>query len=154
MRTSGLGWCRTEFPCPHRPGRAELLGVRVRQFRAIGLEVGGRSVTAEPAVTPAQRSYGLQGRTGLPEDHGMLFVFRRALRPRFVMKSVSFPLSIAFIRGDGVIADIRHMDPGDRWGVEPDVPVNYVLEMERGWFRRNGVGEGDTVSAAGGQDER
>jgi hypothetical protein len=154
LRASRLGWRSIEIPCPYRPDRTEFLGVRVRQFPAVGLEVGGRPVTAEPAVTSAERSYGLQGRSGLAQDHGMLFVFRRALRPRFVMKSVSFPLSIAFIRGDGVIADIRDMQPGDQWGVEPDVPVNYVLEMEQGWFRRNGVGEGDRVSAGGGQDER
>ena len=154
LRASRLGWRRIEIPCPYRPDRTEFLGVRVRQFPAVGLEVGGRPVTAELAVTSAERSYGLQGRSGLAQDHGMLFVFRRALRPRFVMKSVSFPLSIAFIRRDGVIADIRDMQPGDQWGVEPDVAVNYVLEMERGWFRRNGVGEGDRVSAGGGQDDR
>ncbi len=156
LAVSNPGLTTAQVGGPDSPKVHGTVGVRLREFRAVSLEVAGNPVTAELAATPAERRYGLQGRTGLAEDHGMLFVFRRSLRPRFVMKSVSFPLSIAFIRADGVITDIRRMEPGDQRGVKPRVPVNYVLEMEAGWFRRNGVVEGDAVTVSGGarQGER
>jgi uncharacterized membrane protein (UPF0127 family) len=128
--------------------KAGLLTVRARQFRAVDLEVKGRSALAELALTRRQKSYGLQGRSGLAPDHGMLFFFARPTRPVFVMKSVSFPLSVAFIRADGRITDIGRMDPGQGEGLTSSVPVSYVLEMERGWFRRRGIEPGDRVSLA------
>jgi len=132
-------------PCAHRPGATELIGLRLRELKMVDLRVGGQAVTAELTDDPESRSYGLQGRDGLPENHGMLFFWRRALRPRFVMKSVSFPLSVAFIRADGTIVNIARMQPGNQRGVRPDRPVNYVLEMEQGWFREHDVQPGDRV---------
>ncbi len=132
-------------PCRHQEGARARIGLRLRALPIVDLQVGGADVTAELAATPQSRSYGVQGRDSLPPDHGMLFFWERALRPRFVMKSVSFPLSVAFIRADGVITDIKHMEPGDQVGVISSVPVNYVLEMHRGWFAEHGVQKGDRV---------
>ncbi len=131
--------------CRHQEGARAQIGLRLRAFAVVDLRVGESDVTAELAATPQARSYGVQGRSSLPPDHGMLFFWERPLRPRFVMKSVSFPLSVAFIRADGVIADIRHMAPGNQVGVTPSVSVNYVLEMRRGWFAEHGVHTGDRV---------
>ncbi|MFO7957855.1 MAG: DUF192 domain-containing protein [Candidatus Brocadiia bacterium] len=132
-------------PCAHKPGATELIGLRLREVKMVDLGIGGETVTAELADRPETRSYGLQGREGLPANHGMLFFWPEALRPRFVMKSVSFPLSIAFIRADGTIVNTARMQPGNRRGVRPDQPVNYVLEMEQGWFREHDVKGGDRV---------
>ncbi len=120
--------------------------VRLREFPVADLMVEGRHVAGELAATPERRGWGLQGRAGLGPEEGMLFFFERPLRPQFAMKAVSFPLALAFIRADGTIAEIHRMDPGDRRGVESSVPVNYVLEMERGWFERHGVEPGDRVA--------
>lgn len=119
--------------------------VRLRAFPAVDLLVGGQRVTAELTATPASRQWGLQGRAGLGAEEGMLFFFERALHPQFVMKGLSFPISVAFIRADGTIAEIGRMEPGDQRGVVSPVPVNYVLEMPWGWFERHGVGPGDAV---------
>ena len=137
---------RLALPCAHREGAREALWVRLRHFRAVQLHVGGHTVCAELADTPQARSYGLQGRTGLAPDHGMLFYFPRAEYPTFVMKTVSFPLAIAFIRADGRITDIAWRNPGDLRTTRPSEPVNFVLEMPQGWFRDHGVKLGDTVT--------
>jgi hypothetical protein len=133
------------WACQHRPGGGEAATVRLREFRAVELEAGGRRVVAELADTPAARSWGLQGRRGLAEDEGMLFYFEEPLMPAFVMKTVAFPLSIAFIRADGTITNIEGRAPGELRSAAPPVPVQHVLEMERGWFEGHGVKPGDKV---------
>lgn len=133
------------LPCTQVAGAVELAGVRVREFRVADIQVDGHPVSAELAVTPQAMSYGLQGRGGLAPDSGMLFCFGEPTEPQFVMKTVSFPLAIAFIRADGTITNIERLNPGDGRVAVPLVPVSYVLEMEQGWFEQHGVAPGRKV---------
>lgn len=133
-------------PCLHSHGAAETVQLRLREFKVVDLEVDGRPVVAELADTPATRSWGLQGRRDLGPNEGMLFHFGRPLVPVFLIKTVPFPLSVAFIRSDGVIVGIGKLDPGDRRGVQSSVPVDYVLEMKQGWFEKHGVAPGSKVT--------
>jgi uncharacterized membrane protein (UPF0127 family) len=132
-------------PCAQDPAEPERIELRLREFTVVRVEAGLEVVLAELADTDAARSYGLQGRPGLRPNHGMLFFFPEGARPRFAMKTVTFPLDIAFIRGDGVIAAIEQLSPGDPRSVTTPVVVNYVLEMEQGWFRSKGVQVGGRV---------
>ncbi len=136
---------RVIAPCAHRPEAAEQFWVRLREFHEAQLTVNGHIIRAELADTPAARSYGAQGRTGFDADCGMLFYFPRRTRPVMVMKSVSFPLSIAFIRADGTIANIESLQPGSSREAASRGSVNYVLEMSEGWFREHGVSPGDRI---------
>jgi hypothetical protein len=81
----------------------------------------------------------------------MLFVFPRSLRPQFAMKTVSFPLSLGFIRTDGTLACIRRMEPGGRVRARAPMPVRYVLEVNQGWFRSRGVTTGESVEFSSGE---
>jgi uncharacterized membrane protein (UPF0127 family) len=141
-RFSRPGEYAVRLPCAHREGAAEAASVRLREFKVVDLEVGGHRVSAELADTPAKLSWGLQGRDGLGPDEGMLFFFERPLRPVFAMKTVSFPLSIAFVRADGTIVSVEKLSPGDRRRVTSPVPVNYALEMAQGWFESHDVAPG------------
>ncbi len=127
-------------------GEGNALLVRQRQFKVVDLEANGHKIVAELAASPRETSYGLQGRRGLETDHGMLFFFARPGHPVFVMKTVSFPISIAFIRADGIVTNIGRMNPGDQRGVTSVVPVNYVLEMEQDWFEEHEVKPGDRLT--------
>ncbi len=144
-RLSMAGDYPLELPCLHRDGATEHVWLRLREFRMVDLKVDGHPVAAELADTPARRAWGLQGRGGLEPGEGMLFYFPRPLRPTFVMMTVSFPISIAFIRSDGTIVNIERLNPGDRHAVTSTVPVPYVLEVEQGWFRQHDVEPGDWV---------
>jgi len=140
------GDCPVVFPCVHGGAGVESATLRLRHYTAVDLLVGGRAVRAELADTPEERSWGLQGRPGLGPDEGMLFFFELPLRPIFAMRSVSFPIAVAFIAADGTIVSIEKLTPGDAHGVTSPVPVNYVLEMEQAWFEENGVKPGDAVT--------
>lgn len=102
-------------------------------------------ITAEIAKTPAQRTRGLMGRTSLPQNHGMLFVFEQPERQCFWMKNTPLALSIAFMDAQGKIQNIADMTPFSEETHCSSVPVLFALEMEQGWFQKRGVLVGDTV---------
>ncbi|HEX2051457.1 MAG TPA: DUF192 domain-containing protein [Actinomycetota bacterium] len=108
-------------------------------------------VTAEAADTPEERQVGLMFRDSLDADRGMLFVFFEPTTSGFWMKDTLIPLSIAFFDRDGRIVDIEDMDPCER---EPcpvyasDEPYVGALEVNQGFFDRNGIDVGDVVEIA------
>jgi uncharacterized membrane protein (UPF0127 family) len=99
--------------------------------------------TVEVADEPEERTRGLMGRDALAPDSGMYFVYEQAHRHGFHMRNTRIPLSIAFIRPDGVIADIKDMRPYDETPVAPDQGYKDALEMNQGWFAKNDVRVGD-----------
>lgn len=118
---------------------------------AVTITQGGRSgqITVEIAGTPEARVQGLMGRAKLPEDAGMLFVYPASAPREFWMKDTLIPLSIAFISEDFKILEIRHMAPPADNDNPPSYhskePARYALEVNRGWFKRNGFGVGARV---------
>jgi len=107
--------------------------------------VGGIPLQIQVADSPGERERGLSGRKKI--DGGMLFVFEEEGIHPFWMKDTYIPLSIAFIDRDGVIVSIRHMEPlyENRLYVPPK-PILYTLEVEMGWYEKNGVNVGDSVT--------
>jgi uncharacterized membrane protein (UPF0127 family) len=110
------------------------------------LTVNDRTVYAELARLPHERSRGLMFRRTLAPDSGMLFIFDAAERQRFWMKNTLIPLSIAFADTAGAITDILEMTALDTaTDYSASVPARYALEMNRGWFAANAVRPGDTI---------
>jgi uncharacterized membrane protein (UPF0127 family) len=107
--------------------------------------VGHERVTVEVAATPSARRRGLMHRESLPDERGMLFVFPQEKRLTFWMKDTHIPLSIAFARSDGTIVHIADLEPRSEQPVSSRSPARYALEMNRGWFLRHGVLEGDAI---------
>jgi len=112
---------------------------------------GGRSaqIAAEIAATPEARAQGLMHRAKFPESAGMLFVYKSSARREFWMKNTLVPLSIAFMSQDFKILEILHMVPPKGTDNPPSYyskdPARYALEVNRGWFKRNGFGVGAKV---------
>jgi uncharacterized membrane protein (UPF0127 family) len=106
------------------------------------LTLGTQSITAEIAATPASRERGLMQRPGLPENHGMLFVFPGSSRPCMWMKDTYIPLSVAFIDLGGRIINIADMRPQSREIHCAQGDARYTLEMTAGWYKLNGVSQG------------
>ena len=113
---------------------------------AITISVGGKTVTAEVADEPQERVTGLMFRKNLASDSGMLFVMPEPEHAAFWMKNTTLPLSVAYINESGLILEIHDLRPLD----EKPVPsafsnIAYALEMEQGWFARNGILAGDRI---------
>lgn len=103
----------------------------------------------EVARTLAERRRGLKFRQSLPGDQGMYFVFDKEQPVSFYMRDTRIPLSIAFIRGDGIIESIADMIPLDERSVSSAGPAKFALEAKRGWFEEKGIRPGDKVVLRG-----
>jgi uncharacterized membrane protein (UPF0127 family) len=99
----------------------------------------------EIADTPEERETGLMDRTDLPHDTGMLFVFDQTPRG-FWMKDTRVALTAAFIAECGEILGFADMEPLSEEVHNISQPYRFGLEVERGWFVRNGIAAGDIVS--------
>jgi len=114
-------------------------------FSDIPLEVNQNVYTLEHAKTFEQRAKGLMHRESLCENCGMLFQFEEPRTAGFWMKNTIIPLDIAFVRADGIITDIKSMQPHDLTTTGSSQDVLYAWEMNQGWFKKNGIQVGDTV---------
>ena len=86
-----------------------------------------------------EREKGLMGRTHLPENSGMMFVFEEPKTYCFWMKNTLIPLSVGFIDAQGRLVQIAHMQPKSLQHHCAKQPVLYALEVNQGWFERNDV---------------
>jgi uncharacterized membrane protein (UPF0127 family) len=112
----------------------------------IKLWLGLQEILAEQALTFPQITNGMMFRTEMAEQEGMLFVFARPHRASFWMRNTLLPLSCAYIDPEGVIVEIRDMKPLDETPIEAGSDrVQYVLEMNQGWFERNKVAVGTVI---------
>ena len=65
----------------------------------------------EIADNYSKRKKGLMYRENIEKDFGMLFIWDKEEIQCMWMKNTSIPLSIAFIKEEGVISDITSMSP-------------------------------------------
>jgi uncharacterized membrane protein (UPF0127 family) len=112
------------------------------------LTIGTAALHVEVAATPETRARGLMGRTELPADQGMAFVFDQPTTDRFWMKDTLIPLSIAFWDARGRVVAILDMqpcraDPCPTYG--PDRPYVGAVEVNLGYFDDHGIRVGDQV---------
>jgi len=109
------------------------------------LSINGIPIKIKVARDDKSRAHGLMGVKSMPENEGMLFVFSESKPRSFWMKDTLFPLSIAYIDEDHKIINIEDMKPHDTSSVVSASPAICALEMNRGWFRNNGIRPGDAV---------
>jgi uncharacterized membrane protein (UPF0127 family) len=110
------------------------------------LSINGINVNVEIANCPKSRRQGLMNRLSLDENTGMLFVFPNSQHRSFWMKETYLPLSIAYLNEEGTIINIEKMSPFDLSSVRSESPAKYALEMNEGWFVRNGIFIGDIIN--------
>ena len=114
-------------------------------FKQAQVEVAGKKLKVEFADNWDLRAQGLMGREALCTDCGMLFDFEYSRQVSMWMKNTLIPLDVAFISSSGVIIDIRQMKPLDLTSIPSSKKVQFALEMNQGWFKQNGVKEGDKI---------
>jgi uncharacterized protein len=100
----------------------------------------GSFLKMEIARTATEQTRGLMFRTFLPEDHGMLFIFKHPGNNRFWMKNTLIPLDIIWMDEKKKIIHIEYqvppckMDPCPVYG--PTTESLYVLEVNAGVAQR------------------
>ncbi|MEM1185761.1 MAG: DUF192 domain-containing protein [Planctomycetota bacterium] len=149
------GWAALCSLCWVLPGCSEALV-------ADGFErvkINGEAFDLEIAADDASRLQGLSGRTVVPEDGGMIFVFPRSARRSFVMRDCLVPIDIIFLDPIGrVVAthamtieepkredesammyELRLKKYSSRYGAQ------YAIELAGGKVAQLGIKEGDLI---------
>ncbi|MBI5384913.1 MAG: DUF192 domain-containing protein [Verrucomicrobia bacterium] len=115
------------------------------------LWVGAEELTAEVCLTAQQMATGMMFRTNLAENAAMLFPFATPQRASFYMRNTTVPLSAAYLDAEGAILEIRQLKPLDETPAEAATDqVQYVLEVNQGWFARHNVTTGAVVRTPSG----
>lgn len=107
-------------------------------------EFGGVSLRLDYALSEPARQLGLGGRTSLPDDYGMLFVFPKDGRYGFWMKDTLVPLDLFWLDSEGRVVSVAQDVATSSF---PDVfyptgPARYVLETAAGFARAHGIATG------------
>lgn len=100
---------------------------------------------SELAGTRGEIGTGFAGRPVMPDDAGMWYEFGKELQVGFVTKNVCRGLSVAYITASGIISEIVERKADDREPYYNSVPAKYILEVPKGWFKKNGIRAGDHV---------
>ena len=124
-----------------------LLGCNRHQLPTAEIGVGSASMLVELAYEPQTRAKGLMYRDGIRADEGMLFVYPDVKPRSFWMKNTRMPLSIAFADPQGTILYMADMIPLSTQHTKCPQPAKYALEVNKGWFKSQGVKVGDKLTA-------
>jgi enoyl-CoA hydratase/carnithine racemase/uncharacterized membrane protein (UPF0127 family) len=113
-------------------------------------------VKLEVASTPEEIETGLMHRTSIPEDHGMVFLFKTPDSPtqhvQFWMYHCLMSLDMLFIKNGRIIKICENVPPcysenKEKCPKYPDrmIEVTEVLELQAGYAKKHHVREGDSV---------
>lgn len=110
--------------------------------------INGKTIQVELAQTPQSQRYGLMNRFILPENQGMLFVFKSVQPLSFWMKNTKIPLDILYFDSKGILVDYAEAEPclKDPCQSYPSkTSGQYVLEIGKGERKRLGIELGDQL---------
>ena len=108
------------------------------------------TVKVEIADTPQSEELGLMYRNSLAADAGMLFVFAAPAHQVFWMKNTKIPLDMIFADGQRrVIGIVANAEPFSEARLSVPGDSQYVLEVNGGFCRNNGVKAGDRLNFLG-----
>jgi len=104
-------------------------------------EFGGVSLRIEYATSTMALEKGLGGRTNVPSDYGMLFVFPEDDYYGFWMKDMLVPIDIFWLDDKGRVVSIAEdVAPSSYPSVfYPSASARYVLEIAAGFARAHNI---------------
>ena len=115
--------------------------------------LGAETLDVELATTAREQMTGMMFRTNVTDTDAMLFVLPQAMHAPdgFWMTNCPVSLSAAYISPDGVIQEIHHLEKNDANPVVATSDnIQYVLEVNNGWFQRHNIGTGTVIQTEKG----
>lgn len=103
-------------------------------------------VQLEVAVTDEEKNKGLMNCPSLPQNRGMVFIFRPSRKVTFWMKDTLIPLDIIFIRNGKIVKIVTNAIPNQTEILYPsDFNVTEVVEVNGGYADANMISTGGKV---------
>ncbi|MCX8506755.1 MAG: DUF192 domain-containing protein [Alphaproteobacteria bacterium] len=107
---------------------------------------GAVNFQVEHAISESEHNQGLMYRTSLPENGGMIFIYKTAQKVQFWMKNTIIPLDMIFIDAGGEIISIHeNAVPLSLTAIDSGGKIVAVLEIAGGMAARNYIAVGDHV---------
>ena len=140
-------------PLPDPHAASEFNPVRAQpRLQTMKLYIGAEVVTTELALTRDEVQTGMMFRKSMPEDEAMLFVFAVPHRVSFYMRNTTVPLTAAYMDSEGTILELHDLQPLNETPVPAGVDnIQFVLEMNQGWFKRHNINPGVVISCETGR---
>jgi len=107
----------------------------------------GEIIKADIADTESKRNAGLSNREQIGIDEGLLFLHDEKAIHNYWMKDMLFAIDIIWIDGDIVTGFSENLLPENPASTiySPEVPVDYVLEVQAGFVDEIGLLKGDKL---------
>lgn len=136
----------TELPKTGPEAQKEITSISVPNIVLFPKGNDPVTLTVEVAKTVEEHKKGLQGREGLPPNHGMWFIFENDVLDAFWMKDTLVALDLIFVDASYLIVDItQDAKPGSLELLVSKRPYRYVLEVHAGFSRIHGLEIGNRV---------
>jgi uncharacterized protein len=135
-----LAWVLFLRLYPHTPTTAPSTAP-AEVVQTATLTSGPLTIPVSISDTPVLRKQGLSGRTTLPPNAGMLFMFDGPGTYSFWMKDMQFPLDIIWLSSDFRIVGIaEHISPATYPHTFQSPPhTQYVLEVNTGYAQAHSL---------------
>jgi len=120
------------------------------EIKIIPLYIGQEKFTVEIADTPEKQLRGLMYREFIPDDFGMLFIYRTEYPRSYWMKNCLASLDIIFLDKNKQVINIHFNvppcedEPCKTYGSER--PAQYVLELRGNRAKELNLKPGDAIS--------
>ena len=125
----------------------------------VTVEISGKNFTLELAVTEPVRTRGLMYRDSMPDDAGMIFVFKGEKIRSFWMGNVKIDLDILYLDSEGTIVSHHTMKAEKPRGKDESEeayldrmpgygsikPARYAIELNAGKIKELGLKVGDKI---------
>jgi hypothetical protein len=112
----------------------------------VKLWLGSQELVAKIARAPQELATGMMFRTNMAPNEAMLFLLPVPGQASFYMKNTVIPLSCAYINGEGIILEVHDMKPKDERPIlSATSNIQFVLEVNQGWFEKNHIGPATLV---------
>lgn len=110
------------------------------QFKKAKVKICNKTLDVEIADNEVLTSFGLMCRDTLPENSGMIFVFKEERTLSFWMKNTKIPLSIGYFDKNKQLINTYDMEPMNEAKVYPShKPALYAIEANQGWYSKNKI---------------
>ncbi|MDN5211432.1 DUF192 domain-containing protein [Fulvivirgaceae bacterium BMA12] len=105
-----------------------------------------RLIDIEVADNAQDRAQGMMHRTAMPDDRGMLFIFKEEREQSFWMKNTPLSLDIIYVnKGKEIVTIYKHTQPYSENPIPSFKEALYVVETVAGFCDKYDVKEGDFI---------
>jgi uncharacterized membrane protein (UPF0127 family) len=110
----------------------------------INVAIGTTTLSVKLAVTESERAQGLGEKKFLDDNEGLLFVFPKSGYYAIWMKSMLFSIDVAWLDDQFNIMEIQSDISPSTYPetFKPEQPARYILEVNSGFFKSNGITPG------------